>query len=112
MSMQIDWLGGKVIDLVLDASAKAVDQSGKDAVNAAKSNAPVDRGNLRDDIQVVEKGIKDDTVYVGWGAPNSPYALAVEVLHPRKRGFLRKSQDSVTGKLGKLIKDYVNAAAR
>lgn len=46
--------------------AKALDKAGDAAVEAARSKVPVDTGELRDSIRVIEKG-HDDGPYVDVG---------------------------------------------
>ena len=105
---ELDWKGDQVGELLFNAAEAAVDELTAEAAKRAEAEAPRDRPLLAISMQN-EPAERDGADVVGrWGADEAAFhAVAVEVTHPTKAGFMRRIHDTVSRKLAAQIRARV-----
>ena len=105
--VKLEWKADDIFKMIDKATTSALNETVDDALKLARSSAPVDSGRLRESLKKsdLEKG--KDTQEMSWGS-DAIHAFIVEKLHPQKRGFMRKAQDSAAGHLAEKIKGKFN----
>ena len=112
-NVESKWYGDEIAKEIERATREALEDVGKDFVQAADPLTPIDEGDLRDSTKAEKVERKGDRLSIEMGSFDIPYALHVERGTSRMEGELmyQRAADQTWPKLDDKIKSAMRKPA-